>query len=150
MMADGEAVLRLEGHYHAAPRIHNNGVHEFEVRMRIRVGTETGTASDAHINVMMDGREGRTTVGIYAQASVLGVWEEKDGREIGRRAENARYSGWQTLRILVRDRTVRVDLNGESVVDYLSPRASPMTLIGFNLESLAGIVWFDNVLVVQL
>ena len=147
MVADGEATLRLEDHYHASPRIDEAGTQEFEVRMRIRVGAAAGPDSDAHVNVMMDGPGGRTTVGIYGREEVLNVWEEKDGRELGQRGAGARYADWQTLRILVRGRTVRVDLDGETLVDYRSPRADPITLAGFNLESLTGTIWVDDVLI---
>ena len=95
----------------------------------------------------MDEREGRTTVGLYATSGELSVWEGKDGREIGMKNARARYSGWQELRIAVQEQSVRVYSNDDLIIDYKSPRARPISLVGFNLETLSGTMWFDDVLV---
>lgn len=144
--ADDNSVLQLEDHFHAAPRIEEAGSSDaFEVRMRYRA--QATPSVGAHINLMMDEREGRTTVGLYATSGELSVWEGKDGREIGMKNARARYSGWQELRIAVQEQSVRVYSNDDLIIDYKSPRARPISLVGFNLETLSGTMWFDDVLV---
>ena len=143
---DDNAVLQLQDHYHAAPRIERaHGVHTFEIRMRFRA--ETSSAVGAHINLMMDEPGSRTTVGLYVDSGELSIWEYQGDQEIGRKTVRTRYTDWHQLTIAVQEQSIRVHLNTGLVIDYRSPRARPISLIGFNLETLSGTMWFDDVLV---
>jgi hypothetical protein len=139
-------VLQLDDHYHAQPRISGaDSVSAYEVRIRFRVLSAPPVGG--HINLMMDEHAGRTTVGLYATSNEINVWETKGGREIGNKGTSASLSGWQELRIAVDPQWVRVYLQDELVIDYRTPRARPVSLVGFNLETLSGSMQFDNLLV---
>jgi hypothetical protein len=115
--------------------------------MRYRAQSQESVG--AHINLMMEEHEGRTTVGIYGESGELSVWETKDGREIGRKSARASSLDWQELRIAVKQQHIRIHLNNDLIIDYKSPRARPISLTGFNLEGLSGTIWFDDILMTK-
>lgn len=137
----------LEGrdHYHAFANTTDTVLpEEFEVHLRFR---STRSEKDgAHINIMMDDNEGRTTIGLYMAGKELSLWEEKHGRET-RVVESKQFGPqWHTLRAIVEGTQVRLFLDDKLTLNYASPR-SRLFLNGFNLETLSGVIQFDDVLI---
>lgn len=143
---DGNFILEGHGHYHAVAKIKNGIIAQnFQIQLRFR--PLSPQKDGAHINIMMDEIEGRSTIGLYIEGNILSLWEEKDGQETRVEHPQPFESRWYMLRIVAEGQHVQVFLDGKLVLDYTSPH-SRVFLKGFNLESLSGKVRFDDVLVV--
>jgi hypothetical protein len=148
---NGNYVLEGRGHYHAVAQIQNGGVtRDFEIQLRFR--PTSARAGGAHINTMMDAAQGRTTIGIYVTEKRISVWESLHGQrpdpEISKDRTQSFNSRWYKLRAVIGDARVQVFLDDKLVIDYASPRPE-LFLQRFNLESLEGVMQFDDVLVVS-
>ena len=145
---DENFVLEGRGHYHAKANINSDAIiQNFEIQLRFR--PLSPQKDGAHINIMMDEIEGRSTVGLNMTENILSLWEEKNGRETETHAESPQpfESRWYMLRIVAEGKHVRIFLDGEPVLDYTSPR-SQIFLKEFNIESLSGKIQFDDLLVI--
>ena len=144
---DGNFILEGKGHYHAVAKIKNGMINQnFEIQLRFRpLNPHKG---GAHINIMMDDNEGRSTVGLYYQGNILSLWEDKHGQKTEVNQVQPFASQWYMLRIVAIEQRIQVFLDGRFVLDYISPR-SRVFLKGFNLEPIGGAVRFDNVLIIR-
>lgn len=147
---NGNYVLEGREHYHADAQIQNGRVsRDFEVQLRFR--PVRAQAGGAHINIMMDATQGRTTIGIYATEKRISVWESMHGQqphpEISRDRAQSFDARWYPLRAVIEGARVQVFLDGKSVITYTSPRPE-VFLQRFNLETVEGVMQFDDVLVV--
>ena len=144
---DGNFVLEGRGHYHAAAKISDDVVNrDFEIKLRFQ--PETLEQDAAHINIMMDEIEGRSTIGIHIKGNELSIWEEKSGRETGKVYRQKFSLRWYELRAVITGARIQVFLDDMPVLDYTSPR-SQVFLKEFNIEPLAGVLRFDDVLVIS-
>ena len=142
---DGNFILEGHGHYHAVAKIKNGIITQnFEIQLRFR--PLSPQKDGAHINIMMDEIEGRSTIGLYIEGNILSLWEEKDGQETRVEHPQPFESRWYMLRIVVGGQHVQVFLDGKVMLDYISPRPR-VFLKELNIEPLWGTVRFDDVLV---
>lgn len=145
---DGNFVLEGHGHYHAKANINSDTIiQNFEIKLRFR--PLSPQKDSAHINIMMDEIEGRSTIGLNMAENILSLWEEKNGRETETHIKLTQpfESRWYMLRIVVEGKYVQVFLDGIFVLDYTSPR-SLVFLKEFNIESLSGKIRFDDLLII--
>lgn len=143
---EGNYILEGHGHYHAGARIEEDMMpRDFEIHLRFSSEIPKGGA--AFINIMMDEKEGRSSIGLYGE-NFISIMEEKHGKTTNIDREYPWESKWYMLSVVVIKQHVQVLLDGIVVLDYQSPR-SRLFLKGFNLEPLGGSVRFDDVLMIS-
>ncbi len=141
---DGNVVLLGRGHFHARPVISDGPRGGFEIHFRFQLRSRNAAG---HVNIMMDSPT-RLTIGFDRNG--IHIWEGLSDREIGGERRRFAVEGdWHVLRAVVRDRHVRVFLDGQPGLEYRTVEADPIALTEFNLEPLDGIVGFDDLLIVS-
>lgn len=147
---DGNYVLEGHGHHHAyaQPVTERFDRSDLPVNFEIHLKFYPVNAlrSGAHINTIL-GPEGRFTVGLYMGEKRAGLFEEIRGRTINKGHRQEFESRWYHIRVSVQGRRVRVFLGDQPMLDYESPSSQPL-LGNLNLETLAGTVRFDDLLVI--